>query len=92
MVCVQKFERIAFHRAYRSAPINLEDIGTVYFRLPVSENGQQIRLMKADVKIGGPTIFVFLDEAVEGHPFKIENDSDYSFTFSQTVSSDCLAT
>ncbi|RDX55846.1 vacuolar protein sorting-associated protein 13 [Lentinus brumalis] len=67
-----------------SSAINLEDIGRVHFRLPTSENGQQVRLMRADVKIDGPTIFVFLDEATEGWPFKIENDSEYAFSFSQT--------
>uniref|UniRef100_A0A5K1JWH3 CHIP6 n=1 Tax=Ganoderma boninense TaxID=34458 RepID=A0A5K1JWH3_9APHY len=67
-----------------SAPINLEDIGTVHFRLPTSENGQQSRLMRADVKIEGPTIFVFLNEATEGWPFRIENDSDLPFTLYQT--------
>ncbi|RPD62925.1 vacuolar protein sorting-associated protein 13 [Lentinus tigrinus ALCF2SS1-6] len=67
-----------------SPAINLEDIGRVHFRLPTSESDQQVRLMRADVKIDGPTIFVYLDEATEGWPFKIENDSDYSFSFSQT--------
>ena len=43
-------------------------------------------LMRAEVKIEGPTIFVFLNEATEGWPFTIENDSDYSFAFCQTVS------
>ena len=70
----------------RSAPINLEDIGTVHFRLPASENGQQVRLMRADIKLEGPTIFVYLDEATEGWPFRIENDSDLRFTIYQTVS------
>ncbi len=41
------------------------------------------------MKIDGPTIHVFLAEAIEGWPFKIENDSDYSFRFSQTVSIVC---
>ncbi|TBU65089.1 vacuolar protein sorting-associated protein 13 [Dichomitus squalens] len=67
-----------------SAPINLEDIGTIHFRLPASEDSQQIRLMRADIKIEGPTIFVFLDEATEGWPFKIENESDLTFTIHQT--------
>lgn len=71
---------------FRSPAINLEDIGTVHFRLPTSENSHQVHLMRADVKIDGPTIFVYLDEATEGWPFKIENDSDYSFSLSQTVS------
>ena len=42
--------------------------------------------MRADVKIEGPTIFVFLDEATEGWPFRIENESDLAFTIRQTVS------
>lgn len=78
--------------ASRSPAINLEDIGTVHFRLPSSDSGQQVRLMRADVKIDGPTIFVFLDEATEGWPFKIENDSDYSFSFSQNVRNVCYNT
>ncbi|KAI0756975.1 vacuolar protein sorting-associated protein 13 [Daedaleopsis nitida] len=67
-----------------SSPINLEDIGTVHFRLAASDNSQQQRLMRADIKIDGPTIFVFLDEAKEGWPFTIENDSDYTFQFYQS--------
>ncbi|KAH9849745.1 vacuolar protein sorting-associated protein 13 [Lenzites betulinus] len=67
-----------------SPPINLEDIGSVHFRLHAAEGTSQIRLMQADVKIEGPTIFVFLNEATEGWPFTIENDSDHSFSLSQT--------
>ncbi|OSD03423.1 vacuolar protein sorting-associated protein 13 [Trametes coccinea BRFM310] len=67
-----------------SAPINLEDIGTVHFRLYAPEGSQRMWLMRADVKIEGPTIFIFLDEATEGWPFTLENDSDYTISFSQT--------
>ncbi|KAI0669883.1 vacuolar protein sorting-associated protein 13 [Trametes maxima] len=67
-----------------SSPINLEDIGVVHFRLRGSEGGENTWLMRADVKIEGPTIFIFIGEANEGWPFTIENDSDHSFTFSQT--------
>ncbi|CDO71578.1 hypothetical protein BN946_scf184911.g48 [Trametes cinnabarina] len=67
-----------------SAPINLEDIGSVHFRLYASENDQRMWLMRADVKIEGPTIFIFLNEATEGWPFTIENESDYPLSFSQT--------
>ncbi|KAH9944371.1 vacuolar protein sorting-associated protein 13 [Epithele typhae] len=38
-----------------SPPINLEDIGTVHFRLPIAD--KQMRLMRAEVKISGSTIF-----------------------------------
>lgn len=64
----------------------------MHFRLPTSENGGQIRLLRADIKIDGPTIFVYLDDATDGWPFKIENDSDFPFTFCQTVGSLCLET
>ncbi|KAI0639418.1 vacuolar protein sorting-associated protein 13 [Trametes polyzona] len=66
-----------------SPPINLEDIGSVHFRLHAPEGDQRIKLLRADVKIEGPTIFVFVDEATEGWPFTIENDSDHTFTLSQ---------
>ncbi|OSX67568.1 hypothetical protein POSPLADRAFT_1064162 [Postia placenta MAD-698-R-SB12] len=68
-----------------SAPINMEDIGSVHFRLrkPAAESHEQY-LMRADVKMEGSTIFVFIAEATEGWPFIIENDSDYTFTLYQT--------
>ena len=69
--------------ADRSAPINLEDIGTMHFRLTEPTNGD-VRLMSADIKLGGPTIFVVISRAQEW-PFVIENDSDYTFSVYQTV-------
>lgn len=74
---------------YRSPAINLEDIGSVHFRLHASEGTQNMRLMRADVKIEGPTIFIFIDEATEGWPFTIENDTDHTFTLTQTVCEHC---
>lgn len=64
----------------------MEDIGSVHFRLrkPAAESHEQY-LMRADVKMEGSTIFVFIAEATEGWPFIIENDSDYTFTLYQTV-------
>ncbi|KAI8995643.1 vacuolar protein sorting-associated protein 13 [Trametes punicea] len=67
-----------------SSPISLESIGSVHFRLHTPEGIGRMRLMRADIKIEGPTIFVFLNEAAEGWPFIIENDSDYTFSFCQT--------
>ena len=40
--------------------------------------------MSADIKLGGPTIFVVVSRATEW-PFVIENDSDHTFTIHQMV-------
>ena len=72
------------HRVGRSPPINVEDIGVVHFRLkhPVDES---IHLIAVDVKLGGSTIFVVISRADDAWPFTIENESDYTFSFYQTV-------
>ncbi|KZT02705.1 vacuolar protein sorting-associated protein 13 [Laetiporus sulphureus 93-53] len=67
-----------------SAPINMEDIGSVHFRLYGTGESGVAQLMRADVKIEGSTIFIFIFEATEGWPFTIENDSDFTFTFYQS--------
>lgn len=69
---------------FRSPPINIEDIGSVHLRMRARES-DEIRLVRADIKIDGSTIFVTLCQAEEGWPFKIENDSDYSISMVQTV-------
>jgi vacuolar protein sorting-associated protein 13A/C len=69
---------------YRSPPINIEDIGSVHLRMRARDlNG--IRLVRADIKIDGSTIFVAFCEADEGWPFTIENESDYTISMTQTV-------
>lgn len=61
-----------------SSPINIEDLGLVYFRLrrPGSDNGETI-LVRTDIQIDGSTIFIFFSAAGEDWPFEIENESDY---------------
>ncbi|KAG1749982.1 vacuolar protein sorting-associated protein 13 [Suillus paluster] len=63
-----------------SAPINIEDIGSVHLRVRLPNNDMDI--VQADVKIDGSTIFVILS-AAEGWPFVIENDSDFSVSMMQ---------
>ena len=77
------------HQVRRSPPINVEDIGIVHFRLkhPVDDS---THLMAVDVKLGGPTIFVVISRADDAWPLTIENESDYSFKFYQTVSRLCV--
>ncbi|KAH9937704.1 vacuolar protein sorting-associated protein 13 [Fomitopsis serialis] len=65
-----------------SAPINMEDIGSMHFRL--QKPGGVSTLMRTDVRMNGSSIFIFITDASEGWPFTIENDSDFDFTFSQT--------
>lgn len=69
----------------RSAPINVEDIGSVHFRLK-NPADDEVHLMAADIRLGGSTIFVIISQAEDAWPFTIENDSDYPFTFYQSVS------
>ncbi|KAF8168100.1 vacuolar protein sorting-associated protein 13 [Crassisporium funariophilum] len=66
-----------------SPPINIEDIGSVHLRLCRSGGDKQFDLVRADVRIEGPTIFIFLSLATEGWPFVIENGSDYPVEFCQ---------
>lgn len=55
----------------------------MHFRMVGPATGQTY-LMSADVKLGGPTIFIVISRAEEW-PFVIENDSDHNFTVYQTV-------
>ncbi|KAJ3800717.1 vacuolar protein sorting-associated protein 13 [Lentinula aff. detonsa] len=69
---------------FRSPPFNIEDIGFVHLRLKApGDHSDQIRLIRADVKIDGSTIFVYFSSADDGWPFVIENGSDYTFSLSQ---------
>jgi vacuolar protein sorting-associated protein 13A/C len=70
-----------------SAPINMEDIGSVHFRLAHPDQPDAVRLLRADVQIDGSTIFVYIHAAEEGWPFVIENQSQWAITLSQTVGS-----
>ncbi|GAB1518861.1 Vacuolar protein sorting-associated protein 13 [Rhizoctonia solani] len=65
-----------------SAPINIQDIGRVYLRMPTPENEQHHKphLLRADVALEGSTIFVILSRETGPWPFKIDNQSDYPIT------------
>lgn len=57
-----------------SAPFSLTDVGPVHLRMRHSDRTEH--LIKADVYIEGPTIFVYLKRDTDPWPFKIENNSD----------------
>ncbi|KAG5731737.1 Vacuolar protein sorting-associated protein 13 [Termitomyces sp. T112] len=66
-----------------SSPINLEDIGTIHFRLRApNHNESEIGLVRADVRIDGSTIFVSFSTSEEW-PFTIENESEYTVKLCQ---------
>ena len=69
----------------RSSPLNIENIGMIHFRL-ISAGTNEVQLMNADVRLGGPTIFVFISQT-DSWPFVIENMSDYPIAVHQAVSS-----
>lgn len=85
MVCFCSGGPAICNHLFRSPPINIEDIGEVSFRLPLAASDEH-HLVNANIKIEGSTIFIYLNRATEGWPFKIENHSSYKFTFMQTVS------
>ncbi|KAJ7634302.1 vacuolar protein sorting-associated protein 13 [Mycena polygramma] len=71
-----------------SPPIKIEDIGSVHLRLRYPGREQEpVQLIRGDVKIDGPTIFISFSRATEAWPFTIENDSDYDVTVCQKDSS-----
>jgi vacuolar protein sorting-associated protein 13A/C len=62
----------------------MEDIGSVHFRLRHPSKPSEVQLVKADIQVDGPSVFIYLFNA-DQWPFVLENDSDYPLTFSQTV-------
>jgi len=61
----------------------MEDIGIVHVRLPSSEHISA--LVRVDIKIDASTFFIYLQDAGDRWPFKIENESDYVIDFAQMV-------
>lgn len=61
----------------------MEDIGVIHVRLPSSEDVS--KLVRVDIKIDASTFFIYLQDAEDHWPFKIENESDYIVDFAQMV-------
>ncbi|PWN54382.1 hypothetical protein IE53DRAFT_157097 [Violaceomyces palustris] len=66
-----------------SAPFNIEDIGSVHLRM--AKAGQHQHLVKAEVLLEGPTIFISLNYEKGPWPFMLRNESDYTISFMQTA-------
>jgi hypothetical protein len=80
--------RLAAHDSpfsVRSAPVNITEIGRVHVTL-ARDGHQTPELIRVEVHIDGPIIFVSFSEETERWPFRIQNDTDLDFEFCQTVS------
>lgn len=66
-----------------SAPFNIEDIGSVHLRL--AKAGHTQHLIKAEVLLEGPTIFISLSLETGPWPFMLRNESDYTVQFMQAT-------
>ncbi len=72
----------------RSAPISMEDIGSVHFKVqPIDAQPSDVHLWRADVEVAGATIFIILNRECDDWPYRLANESDYDFIVSQTVCS-----
>ncbi|SPO25926.1 related to VPS13 - involved in regulating membrane traffic [Ustilago trichophora] len=66
-----------------SAPFNIEDIGSVHLRL--AKAGHHQHLIKAEVLLEGPTIFISLSQENGPWPYMLRNESDYTVQFMQAT-------
>lgn len=66
-----------------TSPFNLEDIGRVHLR--IARAGHQQHLIKVEVLLEGPTIFISLEHEKGPWPFMLRNESDYTITFMQAI-------
>ncbi|KAJ9479242.1 Vacuolar protein sorting-associated protein 13 [Pseudozyma hubeiensis] len=66
-----------------SAPFNIEDIGSVHLRL--AKAGHHQHLVKAEVLLEGPTIFISLSQENGPWPYMLRNESDYTVQFMQAT-------
>ncbi|KAK0532867.1 Vacuolar protein sorting-associated protein 13 [Tilletia horrida] len=64
-----------------TAPFNIEDIGSVHLR--IAKAGQHQHLLRAEVLLEGPTIFISISQEKGPWPYMLRNESDHTVTFMQ---------
>lgn len=73
------------YRYYRSAPFNIQDIGTIHVRLD-SADGSTAALMRVTTVLEDATVFIVLNkENDDAWPFMLVNQTDEDMTFYQEV-------
>lgn len=66
-----------------TAPFNIEDVGSVHLR--IAKAGHHQHLVKAEILLEGPTIFISLSYEKGPWPYMLRNESDYTITFMQAA-------
>ncbi|CAD6910326.1 unnamed protein product [Tilletia controversa] len=66
-----------------TAPFNIEDIGSVHLR--IAKAGQHQHLIRTEVLLDGPTIFITISQETGPWPYMLRNESDHTVTFMQAT-------
>ncbi|KAE8269165.1 hypothetical protein A4X09_0g3183 [Tilletia walkeri] len=66
-----------------TAPFNIEDIGSVHLR--IAKAGQHQHLLRTEVLLDGPTIFISISQETGPWPYMLRNESDHTVTFMQAT-------
>ena len=68
-----------------SSPINVADVGRNHVALPATRDGTAL-LLRIDIRLEGSTVFLFVAEEESAWPLRVRNETDFAFSFEQTVS------
>ena len=68
-----------------SSPINVADVGRNHVVLPGTRGGTAL-LLRIDIRLEGSTVFLFVAEEESAWPLRVRNETDFPFSFEQTVS------
>ena len=70
----------------RSAPVLIQEVGTTHVRVYPPGDSSSPDLVKVVTAVEGATVFVYFTQEIGPWPFRIENDSDFQFWLTQSVS------
>lgn len=71
---------------YRSAPVPIQEVGTTHVRVYPPGDNSTPDLVTIVTAVESATVFVYLAQETGPWPFRIENDSDFQFWLTQSVS------
>jgi vacuolar protein sorting-associated protein 13A/C len=74
----------------RSAPVPIQEVGTTHVRVYPPGDNSSPDLVKVATAVESATVFVYFTQETGPWPFRIENDSDFQFWLTQSVSNALL--
>ena len=83
--------RVRLTGSVRSAPVLIQEVGTTHVRVYPPGDSSSPDLVKVVTAVEGATVFVYFTQEIGPWPFRIENDSDFQFWLTQSVSTTCVA-